>query len=438
MSLRDRIIDHLSEIQQEMLRDRHPYLTIEVVGFSRKWVLKQHGYGCRPVKAQAAISMAKNPPPLPGVQANPAAATPSAPAKSPEAINEPASASTTKKAAAQQAQDELEDCPQPPPFDMLDIPIGMDAMGYTYAAKYARHWFNGQAHVIPDKSSASVGKAFVDDSSCKLNWVRKFGKVQKRYDHLLSSTLKSNDEENIFNDAARNYLTSKFQAIMAQPNPVYSGTLDTLAACGNDIQLLHQRFQFQRAEVSMADVLGSYTTVMNDLAASLANFNFYAAVAMARISSTHYNRYDRQPWQRCVHTKVDITHVYVYVKDVYSFNDPAGKRISQYLGHWNRQGVIITVDAAAAEQISKLSRFFEHERDSIPRWYLPPVPEHLGNAVDVKSRLRKEDVFYPVRNRDFQQWRSLKSRGGDFLIFSDLARIRLQVPIQLDLGEVCR
>jgi len=62
MSIIERIADRLGEIQKEMLRDRHPYLSAEPVGFGRKWVLKQNGFGCRPVKAQASISMAKNPP----------------------------------------------------------------------------------------------------------------------------------------------------------------------------------------------------------------------------------------------------------------------------------------------------------------------------------------------------------------------------------------
>lgn len=309
-------------------------------------------------------------------------------------------------------------------------------MGFDYAAYCARRWFNGVAHVIPDQSTARVGKPFVDDASCKLKWVRKFGGVQKRYDRLLAANLGASDTENIYNTAARNGLNHIFKEFLAHPNHMYSGNLDTLAVCGNDVQTLHQRFQFQRTEVSMLDVLGSATTVMNDLAASLANFSLYAAVATARISSTPYNRYT-QPWQKCVHPRIEITHVFVYAKDAYSFNQRKNSTVSQYLGHWNQRGVIITLNALMGEQFSRLGKFFEHERGNNPHFYLPSIEEFLDRPVDIKSALRKADVFYPVRNRDFDRWRTLKGRGGDFLIFSDLERVKLPVPIMLDMGEMC-
>jgi len=62
---------------------------------------------------------------------------------------------------------------------------------------------------------------------------------------------------------------------------------------------------------------------------------------------------------------------------------------------------------------------------------------HLDKPVDIKSKLRKSEVYYPVRNRDFRQWRELKNRGGDFVIYSDFKRIKLAKPIVVDLGEVC-
>lgn len=196
------------------------------------------------------------------------AAPPTAPGSIPSISPETAPTSTWKP----QKKDEKEDCPQPQPFDMFDIPDGMDAMGFTYAAHCARRWFNGQAHVIADGSNAVVGQAFVDDGNCKLKWVRKFGDVQSRYDQLLAGNLKPTDKENVHNNAARTVLLDTFRRFMAPPNHLFSGTLDALAMCGNDKQLLHQQFQFQRIGVSVPDVLGSYTTAMNDLAASLANF----------------------------------------------------------------------------------------------------------------------------------------------------------------------
>ena len=50
-----------------------------------------------------------------------------------------------------------------------------------------------------------------------------------------------------------------------------------------------------------------------------------------------------------------VTHVYAYAKDNYSFNDDDGP--SQYLGHWNKQGVIFVPSTPLIEKVvSKVLR----------------------------------------------------------------------------------
>jgi hypothetical protein len=126
-------------------------------------------------------------------------------------------------------------------------------------------------------------------------------------------------------------------------------------------------------------------------------------------------------------------HIYVYARDSYSFNDL--ENYSQYLGHWNRTGVIVAYDAGAADVLNKISSDITFELGNAPKEFLPPLPSHLDKPVDIKSNFKRKEVFYPVRNRDFQRWRELKGRGGDFVIFSNLERIELPKPIMLDLGE---
>jgi hypothetical protein len=384
--------------------------------------------------------MDKNPPPLPGEQTKPASsltanAKTAALTKEAEALQQKEAAEDAKKKIAQEKQ---EDCPQPPPFDMLDLPEGMKAMGFKYAAHCANKWFNGKAHVIEEEQKGNPAviqpAEFVDKDTFNLDWILKFGDVRARYKHLLA--IKPDDVENVYNNNARQELVKLLRQFMSQHNYFYSGTLDTLADCGKDPQVLHQRFQFQHVRVTNFDVLGGYTTAMNDLAASLANFNFYAAIATAKISTQQYMRYGEK-WWSCTKTTVEITHIYVYAKDIYSFNDKTN--ISQYLGHWNRQGVIIALDAGFAEQSSKLlSPKYRYELGNVPQTYLPPLPAHLDKPVDVKSSLRKADVFYPVRNRHFRRWREIKGRGADFLIFSNMERIKLPKPIVVELDEVCK
>jgi hypothetical protein len=42
---------------------------------------------------------------------------------------------------------------------------------------------------------------------------------------------------------------------------------------------------------------------------------------------------------------------------------------------------------------------------------------------------------YPVRNRDYREWREKHQRGGDFLIFSDIATHELAQPIILEYPD---
>lgn len=437
MSLFEQLADRVSQYQQQLKKGRYPFLATETSGLSRAWVLKQHADGCRPVKAQASIAMDKSPPPLEDEPPEPAPSRTSAP---PGTGNTPPATAQKSRSSQVDDDDDEEDCP--PPFDMLDLPKGMEAMGFKYAAYCARRWFNGRAHVIPDKSDTMFDEAFVDTDSLKLSWVLGFGDVRKHYDWLLDSELKSTAHENIYNNAAREILAGKLRQFMARYDYQYTGTLDTLANCGHDKQLLHKRFQFQFADVPMLDVVANLKTAyqgvgMNDLAAAIGNFSLYAAIASAEIRVARYNRYDPAPWRHCLHATVTITHVYVYLRDYYSFNDDENGG-SQYLGHWNRRGVIIALDAAIAEMISKkLSPSAQLELGNDARYYLPSIPDHLDKPVDIKSQLRKGEVFYPVRNRDFRQWRELKNRGGDFVIYSDFQRIKLPKPIVVDLGEIC-
>ncbi|WP_330996364.1 DUF6402 family protein [Burkholderia cepacia] len=52
----------------------------------------------------------------------------------------------------------------------------------------------------------------------------------------------------------------------------------------------------------------------------------------------------------CSPTAGTITHIYVYRKDNYFFNDK-GDGNSQYLGHWNKKDMILSYRAAVSDLI---------------------------------------------------------------------------------------
>nr|WP_282434913.1 DUF6402 family protein [Burkholderia ambifaria] len=120
-----------------------------------------------------------------------------------------------------------------------------------------------------------------------------------------------------------------------------------------------------------------------------------------------------------------MTHIYAYVKDNYSFN---GK---QYLGHWNRHGVIIAPGSLLTSSSSP-------KRDSdIDIW-----AKSINKPVDTRKGLfrnfRKSDVYFPVYNADYDRWRERHQRGKDFMLYSKPIYLKLKKPIDLDLGEICR
>lgn len=64
-------------------------------------------------------------------------------------------------------------------------------------------------------------------------------------------------------------------------------------------------------------------------------------------------------------------------------------------------------------------------------------PVDIINGI-FKHSLRKQDVYYPVYNSDYNAWREKYNRGGDFVIYSDMKKITLPKPIQFTLEEVCK
>ncbi|MFP5473410.1 MAG: DUF6402 family protein [Gammaproteobacteria bacterium] len=419
----------------------------EVQLFGLKWTVKEAGFGCRPSPTQTSIEMLKNPPPIFGVAPPPP--PPSAPPSSNPGINGNGAAKGTTHAGAAGIQrpslaqnsngniiDKKENCPVVPPFDMLDLPTGMRAMGFTKAAYCADRWFRGQAHVIKDGSADIESLQFLDTDTFKLDWILSFGLVKRKFDALKDAD--TNAPENIYNNKSREALKNVLKRFVDKHNNSCPSPLSTWSYSEQDIQKLHRDFQFQRIKVTMVDVLGGIleisqgkiknSQIVNDLAASLANFYFYAAVAHATVRTRRYMRYGSEGQTKCTQTTVEVSHIYVYAKDVYSFNDET--QTSQYLGHWNRYGVIISAESYAASLLEK-------EHGSRSEIYLPPVPKNLDRPLDTGNSLLAKQVYYPVRNKDFETWRHLKNRGGDFAIFSDTRKIKLAKPITIDLDEIC-
>ncbi|MBZ4241698.1 DUF6402 family protein, partial [Mycobacterium tuberculosis] len=84
----------------------------------------------------------------------------------------------------------------------------------------------------------------------------------------------------------------------------------------------------------------------------------------------------------CFEPVLQITHVYVYIKDSYSFNDDSSSK-SQYLGHWNKNGMVLSY-VAAANDFFKSSNL-NVGNSTIEKWHYLPEGEEVNKPIDKRT-----------------------------------------------------
>ena len=337
--------------------------------------------------------------------------------------------------------DEDDDCGTPPPFDMLDIPDAMEKMGFHVAAKLARRWFNGRKYILPAKKTESYPGDMVDTATVTLEFTLKYGGAEAKLRTLLNKSIYSTNATNALRRIARRVVERQF----VDDGIAFTGDIDAWKLSGGKIQDFHKEYQFQLEKVTNLETIDK-NGGLTDLTASLGNFFYLAALANAKVYSEKYYKYAGPTPEYCCKSRVEVTHIYVYARDSYSFADKPGGTASQYLGHWNRYGVIMVPSAVVADLVNGSG-----EKGGNLQWGkhpdTPPLPLLYDNGfkkpVDVinglfKRSLRKQDVYYPICNSDYNAWREKYNRGGDFLIYSDRRKVQLPKPIQFTLEEVCK
>lgn len=435
---------------------KQPFLRFDYKGpLRRDWLLFEKDQGCVFVQGDLCLQMDKQPPPLPHA-AKEVVSKPAVAAVASVALH----AVPPKKDAAvvflewmiargekKQANAQVKPEPKlPKPFDLYDIPAALRAAGFSVAAKLAQKWLDSAAYTAygtDEPGNAQEGRYpedKVDLSTISLSWLRDQPKLEKRYQALLTQLA----SPNALRELSKNFVKylSNYLGL--------SHELNTREHCQGDWQTVHELFQFQLESVGMLDTLTD-SLGMTDVTAALANFNFYAAVARANVKTEVYNVYNTPMGTRyCRKSMVEITHVWVYAKDSYSFHDSGAS--SQYLGHWNKHGVIVLPAAVAASVGMKMVADTTHTvrakpLDSVVLKLLERINDQnveLWNdevarfPVDIGGSLLEKDVYYPVRNRNYRDWRAKHNRGGDFLLLTEPKLVRLDQPIVLDMPEVCK
>ncbi|MGN6665644.1 MAG: DUF6402 family protein [Trinickia sp.] len=344
-------------------------------------------------------------------------------------------------APAKSKDDEEDDCRVPPTFDMLDIPNAMEKMGFVVAAKLARRWFNGRKYITHGLSD-TYPKDMVDTKTVTLDFTLKYGGSQAKLRRLVNKEIYTDAAISALKKIVRRFVARRF----TEGGMAFTGDIDAWQLSNEDVQTFHKDYQFQLTKVSDLDTI-SENGGLTDLTASLGNFAYMAAIANARVFSEKYYKYSEPIPEYCCQSRVEVTHIYVYARDSYSFVDKPGGTASQYLGHWNRYGVIMVPSAVAADLINNGTG----DTGGSLQWGnhsdTPPLPLLYDNgfkkSVDVinglfKTSMRKKDVYYPIYNSNYNAWREKYNHGGDFAIYSNLKKITLPKPIQFTLREICK
>ena len=403
----------------------------------QKWKGYMGSEGCVPLDTQKTVSMDRLAP-----------GEPAPPKPTPEQRKAQQAEETHRKWLAQQAKKQpppqdkpqgkppvpdAEECENPPVFDMMDIPDAMEKMKWPVSAKIARKWFYGPKHIF-DGDAKSVQP--IDDTTVTLDWALKFGSVKKKFHALLAENIYS--EESV--KQAKKYLHKKiYETFVTQNASVLS--FNTTGFLG-DLRQFHLDWQFQLVNILALDTKDG--EALTDLTASLANFSIYAAIGNALVYGDKYFKYDSAADTKtyCLDPKVQITHVYVYIKDNYSFNDK-GAFTSQYLGHWNKSGLIVTkgtyISQLFGANVRSASGNTPELKDNHSDYL---IDKGLDKPVDARravfKKFREQDVYYPIHNKSYNQWREKHKRGGDFTIYSKPKYMKLKKPIEFSLETLCR
>lgn len=395
-----------------------------------KWKEYAGAQGCIPLNTLKCISfdrLAPNEPP-----------PPPKPNPEPEKVTKPekTEAKAPDKKPPQQAKPEPQDAEtveNPPTFDLLDIPAAMKSMGWPIAAKLAQEWFSRPKHIY-DNNQNSVQP--IDSTTVTLDWCLNFGSVRKKYNTLISSDIYSDGAKAVLKHKLAPFLSKNFQSSVNLAFDTTSGL--------SDLRQFHIDWQFQRVDIHNYETLSSGFG-MTDLTAALANFGIYVAIGRAEVAGDRYYQYNQIEKTKayCIDAVVKVTHIYVYVKDNYSFNDSEGK--SQYLGHWNKRGMIVTTGGIINELANSAGVRGKYgdspDSQTTIHWnYL--LEKALNKPVDKRAgmikKFREQDVYWPVYNSTYNQWREQHNRGGDFMIYSKPQLLALKNPIEISMGSICR
>lgn len=262
-------------------------------------------------------------------------------------------------------------------FQLRDIPgVMRSKLGWPVAASLMERWFNGAPLALPlDVKRSAEGNrlsqlppALIDETIVTMAWALKFSRVQAAVAHL---------QANWASPAGIGLL--KRRIVRELPQRIGQcwrfGNLNQPAKVLDDL-----------SQVNFVGV-GKTSDPMDDFYGAMGESQLKLAASGIVISSSGV-------------TSVEIDELGFYLRDAYDFNDSSF--ISQPLGCWGFNGVECGISTRLSIEIE----------DTIA-------------DIDPKDAA---NLKYYVKNSDFQKWRNKNNKGGDFMVVSDVHRVRLAIP----------
>lgn len=267
-------------------------------------------------------------------------------------------------------------------FWIRDIPASMRREGWTVGAQLMDRWFATAARSMTrDEKNGltpptSVPAAFVEGRIVTMAWVLRFARAREAHDRLLRTWNQGRLE------ASSDLIRTRLRRALA-------------AGLGANAR------SFRFGDLSRSLPVIDVTCQANREGVNSGFFDgvddFYAGIANALIKVAVTGIVTRTGPSRL---RLEIDEVGTYLRDTYDFIGEQG------LGSWGPSGISRAALLAPEVPVTRA------ERGQAPQGQL----------------------FCSVGNASFRRYRELHSRGGDFLIFSDLRRVRLAQPTVVEMS----
>jgi hypothetical protein len=266
-----------------------------------------------------------------------------------------------------------------PVFAITDIPKAMRGNNWAVAARLMERWFSAKAYAMSSLvkdgsiSPLTLDKSLIDTNIVTMSWALKFDRVSAASAQLTKTW------------ATPNGLKRLYELVRAQGIT----RLNTKWAFGDPLQATY--YLDKTCQVNFVTFGNQLKDPLDDL---------FGAIGKGTLKIAVFGQVDSSA-KDAKHV-LTIEKIGLYIRDAYDFNDDSS--ISQPLGYWGFSGV---------ESFKLMAR---------------DVPLKTEFEAETSEELNAKR--YRVTNASFQNFRKETSKGGDFLIYSDLHLIKLDKPIQ--------